>query len=122
SAGVLIAASVGILIVARNRASEWEPDWQDLARKIELQHPDLLALLRTAIEQRPDPVTGKYTFLQQRLLDNAAAECERRQVMQMVSDKVLDQNQSRAVVASLLALLFMARLGDFSTYHPTSPG
>ncbi|MCP4814863.1 MAG: heme exporter protein CcmD [Planctomycetaceae bacterium] len=46
--------------------------YQQLARDIEQQHPELHATLLTAIEQQPDPKTGQFNFLQQRVLDEEA--------------------------------------------------
>lgn len=48
--------------------NRWEPDFTAIARQIEQKHPELHVLLLTAIEQRPDPETGKLHFLQQRVI------------------------------------------------------
>lgn len=49
-------------------AGRWEPDFTAIARQIETKHPELHAMLLTAIEQRPDPQTGRLHFLQQRVI------------------------------------------------------
>ncbi len=49
-------------------ANRWSPDFAAIARQIEQKHPELHAALLTAIEQRPDPKTGRLHFLQQRVI------------------------------------------------------
>lgn len=49
-------------------AGRWEPDFTAVARQIETKHPELHTALLTAIEQRPDPKTGRLHFLQQRVI------------------------------------------------------
>ena len=56
----LIATVVGL---AKRRT-----DYREVARKIEREHPDLHALLITAVEQKPDPQTGEYNYLQNRVM------------------------------------------------------
>ena len=58
---------IGIYGVARIAGRRWQPDFRGIARRIEEQHPELHALLITAVEQKPDPKTGKFNFLQQRV-------------------------------------------------------
>src|SRR5258705_13996511 len=48
-AGLIVGAAVASFIVLR-RSQRWEPDFREVARKIEQGHPDLHALLLTAVE------------------------------------------------------------------------
>jgi len=81
--GLGIAALVAWISVRRKIAA-WEPDYVGIARSVEQRHPDLHALLVTAVEQRPDPATGKLDFLQQRVVADAVAEMRRRDCVQTV--------------------------------------
>ena len=56
----------------------WQPDYLDVARRIETLDPGFKSLLTTAVEQKPDPATGKFTFLQTRVLREAVAACGER--------------------------------------------
>ncbi len=57
---------------ARRHAAGWQPDYGRIARDIEARHPDLHTMLLTAVEQQPDPQTGKLNFLQQRVIADTA--------------------------------------------------
>src|SRR5204863_2076715 len=61
-------------ILVWRRHSKWEPDYQAIARQIEQKHPELHALLLTAVEQKPDPATGKLNFLQERVVSEALSQ------------------------------------------------
>jgi hypothetical protein len=73
---VLLAVVLGRSILARRTASE-EPDYTELARRIEARHPELHALLLTAVEQTPNAQTRKLTFLQQKVIADAVAASRR---------------------------------------------
>jgi len=71
---LLIGASVlGTAMVLR-RIGRWQPDYRSIARQIEQRHPELHALLLTAVEQQPDAATGSLNFLQERVVSEAIAE------------------------------------------------
>jgi multisubunit Na+/H+ antiporter MnhE subunit len=72
---VLIAVAMCIVSagVAVARARRWRPDYRNVAHHIELHHPELHAVLLTAVEQRPDAATGQYSYLQQRVIQEAVA-------------------------------------------------
>src|SRR4030095_4388299 len=90
--------------IAVSLENRWEPDYTRIARGIESRHPELHALLLTAVEQRPDPATGRLHYLQQRVLAEAAQLAIRDQWIDSVPDWRLNLN--RAVFAlSLVALL-----------------
>src|SRR5689334_6667617 len=54
--GLAAIIAAGVLWV---RSRRFRPDYRDIARQIEQRHPELHALLLTAIEQQPDAATGK---------------------------------------------------------------
>lgn len=64
------AVAVGALWWAVSRRTARDPRW--VARQIEERHPDLAALLRTAVEQQPAP-DGRIGFLQASVLESAVA-------------------------------------------------
>src|SRR5213594_4397796 len=50
----LLASATAIAsVVVWKRAQKWQPDFRQIARRIEQHHPELHALLLTAIEQQP---------------------------------------------------------------------
>src|SRR5947207_709459 len=63
---VALAAFITWKISAR-----WEPDYREIARLVERQHPELHALLLTAVEQQPDRKSGELHFLQKRVIQEA---------------------------------------------------
>ena len=104
---LIVLAALVVWIVARRIAAGWEPDYREIARRIEGQHPDLHALLLTAVEQKPDAQTRRLTFLQQRVVAEAAA-------------KARSQNWLGAVPSSRLAGLAAVALAAFTaTFVPS---
>ena len=81
---VIGAAAIATALVWR-RIGHWQPDYRAIARQIEQKHPELHALLLTAIEQKPDPATGELNFLQERVISEAVAESRKHQWIDTVS-------------------------------------
>ena len=71
---ITVASCAAVAAIIWYLARQWQPDYRSIARTIEQQHPELHALLLTAVEQRPDPQTGRYNYLQQRVIQEAVAE------------------------------------------------
>src|SRR5690349_18108788 len=67
----LVSLGVAATVVVWVRSRRWAPDFRQIARQIEQRHPELHALLLTAVEQQPDPETGKYNYLQERVIKQA---------------------------------------------------
>jgi hypothetical protein len=78
-----LLAALATMAVARIASGRlvrgWSPDYRQIARAIEDRHPELHALLRTAVEQQPDPHTGQLHFLQQRVISEAVAQSRQHQ-------------------------------------------
>jgi len=72
-----LAAGAWALIIGR-RWRKTRPDYRSIARQIEQENPKLHALLLTAVEQRPDAVTGGLNYLQQRVVREALEHNRRR--------------------------------------------
>ena len=51
---MLVGVLIIVAVLAVRRANDWRPDYQDLARRIERDNPDLHAVLLTALEQEPE--------------------------------------------------------------------
>jgi len=123
-----ILAAMGMIV----RAALWEPDYRQMARDIERRHPDLHALLLTAVEQQPDPQTGQFSYLQRRVISEAVDESFRQDWNQAVSRGRLAGLQvlHLAALAGLLVVLtgFQGReqgvltAFDPSTHLTVTPG
>ena len=93
-----------IAVMLRQRLTAWTPDYRQMARDIESNHPDLHALLLTAVEQQPDRETGQLNFLQRRVIDQAIDEIRRRGLMEAVSPDELGKAESRSFALLMLFL------------------
>ncbi|HWI58513.1 MAG TPA: hypothetical protein VNZ22_14910, partial [Bacillota bacterium] len=96
-------AMAGALVLWR-RISRAQPDYRQLARDIEQQHPSLHALLLTAVEQHPDPATGRLNYLQEQTIQQAIEASQRQLWTQTISDRRL----TSALVAQCACLLFFS--------------
>ena len=103
-----VAATLTTVLVAR-RVGRWQPDFRQIARQIEQQHPQLHALLLTAVEQRPDPLTGKLSYLQERVVREAVAASQRHQWIETVPEDRVVLTQIAHVGA--LVMLVTALVG-----------
>jgi len=102
-AGILALGTFVILFINLRRG---KIDYQQLARDIEAEHPELHAALLTAIEQKPDPESGQYHYLQQRVIDQAMAAYEQTLFANAVPTRKL--NLLRGVNTVILALIATA--------------
>jgi len=71
--GLFAAAPLACWIATRRHRF----DLRDAARQVERDDPGLRTMLLAAAEQRPDPATGEFTFLQARVLGEALRANER---------------------------------------------
>ncbi|HEY2951883.1 MAG TPA: hypothetical protein VGK40_04825 [Verrucomicrobiae bacterium] len=108
---LLAAASIGAIVVWR-RTRRWEPDFRQIARQIEQQHPDLHALLLTAVEQQPDPLTRQLNFLQERVIREAVAQSQRHEWIDTVpGTKLFWSGAGRlAALAALIVVVMNLRV------------
>src|SRR5437773_4815495 len=107
--GALIVLALVVAAIVWRRSRRWEPDFRQVARKIEQEHPELHALLLTAVEQQPDPKSGKLNFLQDRVIREAVEQCEKHEWLRTVSAREL--TWARAGNFAALLLLAAALLG-----------
>ncbi len=104
---LLAAVTVAASVVLWKRTQRWQPDFRQIARQIEQHHPELHALLLTAVEQQPDQATGKFNFLQERVIQEAAKQNERHQWIETIPQRrlmALQWVQFFALVALVFAL------------------
>jgi hypothetical protein len=99
-----VAAALAVWVIARRAIASWEPDYFAIARSVEQRHPDLHALLVTAVEQRPEEKGGRLNFLQQRVVANAVAEVRKRDCVETVPGWQL-------AAAAALQIVMLALLG-----------
>ena len=71
---LLLAAALAGSFLVRARSRKRGTDLRTLARKIEQEHPDLHALLLTAMDAAPDAKTGDFHYLQKRVIREALAK------------------------------------------------
>lgn len=103
---VLVLAGVAALLI-HSRLTSWTPNYRQIARDIEARHPELHALLLTAVEQKPDG-SGNLNFLQQRVVDEASEEVRKHRFIDTVSVDQLARAESASFAMLLLFLLSVA--------------
>ena len=109
----LFLALFGVLaitaLVIRSRSARWQPDYRAIARQIERHNPQLHSLLITAIEQRPDPATGTFHFLQERVIQQAVLESRKQSWVESIpSSRIRAAGFAHGVtLLLLLSLLFV---------------
>ncbi|MEW6307394.1 MAG: hypothetical protein AB1705_28415, partial [Verrucomicrobiota bacterium] len=108
---LLVATGIAALIVWI-RSHRWHPDFREVARRIESQHPNLHALLLTAVEQKPDPGTGNFTYLQERVIQEALGESRKHEWLDTVSTGKLGLAFCTQVATFLLFLGALTALRD----------
>jgi len=65
---VTLGVIAGVIVLVRHRRTQ--PDWHDVARRIEVQLPQLNGLLLTAVQQQPAN-DGQLQYLQERIVREA---------------------------------------------------
>ncbi|HEY6166816.1 MAG TPA: hypothetical protein VI454_02165, partial [Verrucomicrobiae bacterium] len=96
----VLAGSAALFL--RRRGEAWQPDYHGIAREIETKHPELHALLVTAVEQQPDAQTGRLNFLQERVILEAIAESHRHNWLDAVPAARLNSARLAQTVAFVL--------------------
>ncbi|MEO6789050.1 MAG: hypothetical protein ABI318_23255, partial [Chthoniobacteraceae bacterium] len=115
-----VVAGVAAWMVLRRRVATWEPDYVTIARSVEQRHPDLHALLVTAVEQQPETPADGLNFLQQRVVAEAVGEVRRRNCVETVPGWQLAG--AGALQFAMLALAGMSVAGLLGSSRRASPG
>jgi hypothetical protein len=101
----VVGLVASVIALARRRT-----DYRDVARKIERDHPDLHALLITAVEQKPDPKTGQFSYLQDRVMREALSEVQKRRLVLQGPATGLRLAHAAHLAALVFALLIAGKL------------
>ena len=116
----MVFSSVLMLFLVRWAVEKWRPDYSQIAKQIEECHPDLHAVLLTAIEQQPDSKSGRLNYLQQRVVTDAAAEVRRRNCIEAVPAWKIAT--AAMIQVGLFILLVWFTSAQFWRSHRTAPG
>ena len=112
---LLIVAAVGYSLFLGARARRHRTDPHDVARDIEQNHPELHALLLTALDTEPDTRTGDFNYLQKRVI-REALEKNRRTPWGQRSDERLLFAQALHLVSICAFFLVAVALGSVQQY------
>lgn len=110
-AAVVGALAAGATLLVCLAAQKTGPDYREVARRIEQQHPELHSLLLTAVEQSPDRDGGELNYLQQRVVREATIEA----LSSKWTDSVPPAQFAFARVAHWAALVWFALALLYST-------
>lgn len=106
TAAVFVLGFIAALaFVARGRI-----DYRSIARRIEREHPDLHAILITAVEQKPDHETGQLNYLQARVIREAIDEVRKRDLVSQTASSGLKWAHAAHLGALVLALVTFGKL------------
>ncbi len=104
----LCISTVLATVLALYKFSHMHPDYRAVARNIERQHPDMQALLLTAIEQEPKGLGGQLGYLQERVIGEALRHATKYDWLRSVSSKKLLLAELASIAA--LSFIFLALL------------
>jgi hypothetical protein len=119
---LFVCAVVAVLVVAKRQSESWQPDYREIARRIEHQHPDLHAILITAIEQQPE-TGGKLNFLQERVVRDANEQIRKLAWLDMATVRQMRNWKvgTFGLLGVWLAMLFLIRAPLTSTPAAATP-
>ncbi|HYG21626.1 MAG TPA: hypothetical protein VEH04_02505 [Verrucomicrobiae bacterium] len=86
TAFVLIAGLLGTWVI-RLWERRRKDDFELLVLRLEREHPELRPLLSTALEQKPDPQSGEWNFLQTRVVREVLRHPKQRQVQRRLESQ-----------------------------------
>ncbi|MBA7699467.1 hypothetical protein ES703_108164 [subsurface metagenome] len=104
----LCISTVLATVLALYKFSHMHPDYRAVARNIERQHPDMQALLLTAIEQEREGLGGQLGYLQERVIGEALRHATKYDWLRSVSSKKLLLAELASIAA--LSFIFLALL------------
>lgn len=108
AAVAVVLVTLAAVLGAVWRSRRLEPDWTTVAQTIERDHPEIKALLLTAIEQKPQGPGGQWGYLQKGVFKEALVHATCHDWARSVSRRTLVLAEGSWVVACLIfaALLF----------------
>lgn len=108
--GALSIATAFVTIMALYKYGRSQPDYRAVARNIEKRHPDVKALLLTAIEQQPRDADGQLGYLQERVIGEALRHATDHNWFKSVSWKKLVPANVGAMAAFLLLVAVLSQI------------
>jgi hypothetical protein len=106
----------GALVALRFRARPL--DYQELARQIERENPELHAVLLTAVEQQPLSPTGELNYLQQRVVLEALEHYRRSEWAERIGRRHYAALGAQWVALGFLVAMLVALRPHISLLHP----
>ena len=103
-------------VLALYKFDRMKPDYQAAARNIERQHPDMQALLLTAIEQEPKALGGQLGYLQERVIGEALRHATKHDWLRSVSSKSLLSAHLGGIAALSFIILALSHLLPSTPY------
>jgi len=103
-------------ILALYKFDRMKPDYRAAARNIERQHPDMQALLLTAIEQEPKALGGQLGYLQERVIGEALRHAAKHDWLRSVSSKSLLSAHLSGIAALSFIILALSHLLPSTPY------
>ncbi len=97
-------------VLALYKFSHMHPDYRAVARNIERQHPDMQALLLTAIEQEPKGLGGQLGYLQERVIGEALRHATKHDWLRSVSSKSLLLAHFGGIAALSIIIMVLLQL------------
>jgi hypothetical protein len=119
---VLIPAVIGfiVLFAARRRATRQTLESSAVISALEREHPELRHLLSAATEQRPDPESGEFRYLQLRVIDEVLQHPRRILWKHNLKEQMTAAGKKSLAAAGALVILLLAL--QHSSLHAHSAG
>jgi hypothetical protein len=116
AAATLCLAAVVAAIVVIRRSNRFQPDYRAVARNIEQHHPELKALLLTAVEQKPEGPDGRFGYLQMQVLREALTHATDHDWLESVPARRLKWTGIARTAALLFLVVVLSQMlpGPFS--------
>ena len=119
---VLSGLTILATLLFYRRSEKQRPDFKAIARHIEKHHPDLEALLLTAVEQRATTADDKLNYLQERVINEALQHANQHPWIQAVSSRQLSLANYGRCGAIVLFAVVVSQLFPHTSIVTTEPG
>ncbi len=124
SIGAIVLSGMTILatLLFYRLSEKQRPDFGAIARHIEKHHPDLQALLLTAVEQRAETADHKLNYLQERVINEALQHANQHQWIRAVSSRKLSLANYGRCGAIVIFAVVVSQLFSHTSIVTTEPG
>lgn len=119
---VLIPVVMGVIVVvvARRRSARPPLDSRSVISVLEREHPELRHLLSAATEQKPDPASGEFRYLQQRVINEVLQHPRRVLWKHNLKTQMAAAGKRSLAAAGALVILLLALQHSFLHAHSAS--